>query len=433
MASYDSDSSAGEDDYTQTNVLLGYATKEPTDDPVNQLGGHPTWLDSTTAPSGALAKCKVCNSLMSLLLQLNGDMPERFPGHERRLYLFACRRKTCRRKDGSVRGIRGTRVAKGHPNPSRTTEKTPEPQRSAQKDEEPKPASQNIGASLFGVASPRAAPTSTNPFSTGTSAPSNSFSSTATTSASANPFSTASALAAKPAQKPDPDTSTLPETFAQKVRISSPPPSNPPKSQPSRPHEPWPPQSSFPPPYSTYNLDADYETLDAPSTPAISANARMDLDAEASASAGGGEDDKTAFESSMDKTFRRFADRLAQNPEQVLRYEWAGQPLLYSKVDAVGRLFSGAQQQGGAEGKVRTAARGSAGGMPRCGNCGAERVFELQLVPQAIAELETEEVGVEGMEWGTVILGVCARDCCPKDVEEGQVGYLEEWVGVQWE
>ncbi|KAJ9647350.1 hypothetical protein H2199_002339 [Coniosporium tulheliwenetii] len=353
MASYDSDSSAGEEDYTRTNVLLGYATKEPTDDPVNQLGGHPTWLDSTTAPSGALAKCKVCNSLMSLLLQLNGDMPERFPGHERRLYLFACRRKTCRRKDGSVRGIRGTRVAKGHPNPSSKTEKTPEPQRSAQKDEEPKPASQNIGASLFGVASPRPAPTSTNPFSTGTSAPSNPFSSTATTSASANPFSTASALAAKPAQKPDPDTSTLPETFAQKM----------PKPAP----------------------------------------------------AGGGEDDKTAFESSMDKTFRRFADRLAQNPEQVLRYEWAGQPLLYSKVDAVGRLFSGAQQQGGAEGKVRTAAR------------------ELQLVPQAIAELETEEVGVEGMEWGTVILGVCARDCCPKDVEEGQVGYLEEWVGVQWE
>lgn len=44
MASYDSDSSAGEEDYTRTNVLLGYATKEPTDDPVNQLGGHPVCL-----------------------------------------------------------------------------------------------------------------------------------------------------------------------------------------------------------------------------------------------------------------------------------------------------------------------------------------------------------------------------------------------------
>lgn len=160
----------------------------------------------------------------------------------------------------------------------------------------------------------------------------------------------------------------------------------------------------------------------------------MDLDTEAGSSGGGG-DEKDAFESSMDKTFRRFADRLAQNAEQVLRYEWAGQPLLYSRADAVGRLlFSSTQQQDRAEGKVRTA-RGTGGGsgMPRCGNCGAERVFEVQLVPQAIAELEGEEVGVEGMEWGTVILGVCVRDCCPGDVEEGEVGYLEEWVGVQWE
>lgn len=48
MASYDSDSSADEDQYTQTNVLLGYATKEPTDDPANQLGGHPVCVLPTT-------------------------------------------------------------------------------------------------------------------------------------------------------------------------------------------------------------------------------------------------------------------------------------------------------------------------------------------------------------------------------------------------
>lgn len=42
MASYDSDSSGAEDDaYTETNVLLGYASKEPTDDTISQLGGHP--------------------------------------------------------------------------------------------------------------------------------------------------------------------------------------------------------------------------------------------------------------------------------------------------------------------------------------------------------------------------------------------------------
>ena len=41
MSGYESDSSASEDDYTETNVLLGYASKESTDDSISQLGGHP--------------------------------------------------------------------------------------------------------------------------------------------------------------------------------------------------------------------------------------------------------------------------------------------------------------------------------------------------------------------------------------------------------
>jgi pre-rRNA-processing protein TSR4 len=50
MAPYDSDSSGGEDnDYTETNVLLGYASKEASDDTISYLGGTPvspghSWL-----------------------------------------------------------------------------------------------------------------------------------------------------------------------------------------------------------------------------------------------------------------------------------------------------------------------------------------------------------------------------------------------------
>ena len=54
-------------------------------------------------------------------------------------------------------------------------------------------------------------------------------------------------------------------------------------------------------------------------------------------------------------------------------------------------------------------------------------------MPQAIAELEAEEEGLEGMEWGTVIVGVCERDCSERGVGAGEVGWVEEWVGVQWE
>ncbi len=46
MATYDSDSSGGGDDeYTETNVLLGYAAKEPSDDTISQLGGTPVSQD----------------------------------------------------------------------------------------------------------------------------------------------------------------------------------------------------------------------------------------------------------------------------------------------------------------------------------------------------------------------------------------------------
>lgn len=41
MSGYESDSSGSEGDYTRTNVVLGYATKEPLDDTINQLGGYP--------------------------------------------------------------------------------------------------------------------------------------------------------------------------------------------------------------------------------------------------------------------------------------------------------------------------------------------------------------------------------------------------------
>ena len=41
MPPYDSDSSDEGEDYTETNVLLGYAAKEPSGDNVSHLGGTP--------------------------------------------------------------------------------------------------------------------------------------------------------------------------------------------------------------------------------------------------------------------------------------------------------------------------------------------------------------------------------------------------------
>ncbi|RAR04649.1 hypothetical protein DDE82_004363 [Stemphylium lycopersici] len=352
-------------------------------------------------------------------------MPDAFPGHERRLYIWTCRRKTCRRKEGSVRGIRGLRVAKGA---SAKTVTVKSEKKEAKQEEKPQP---RIGESLFGVTTGAGPSPTANPFSTPFSSkpngagPANPFSSH---SASANPFG---APAPAPEEDRDEATATLPETFASKARISSPPPS---EQQPPRPHEPWPANSDFPVPFPYYHLDAEYETLDAPSTPSIPANVRMDMDGEGSASSGGGKEDKELFESSMDRTFQKFADRVGENADQVLRYEFKGKPLLYSDNDAIGKALAPHSENGASSNaKVSTTGSRGASAFPRCPTCGADRVFELQLTPHAITELEAEDMSLDGMEWGTIIMAVCSKDCKPSDIQEGEVGYVEEWIGVQWE
>jgi len=44
------------DDYTATDVLLGYTSKDPTDDPFNQLGGQPVSMAFTVQHAAFLSK-----------------------------------------------------------------------------------------------------------------------------------------------------------------------------------------------------------------------------------------------------------------------------------------------------------------------------------------------------------------------------------------
>jgi len=339
------------------------------------------------------------------LLQLNADLPDKFPGHERRVYLFGCKNKACRRKEGSVRGIRTTQIPKVDGEASTATATQPKPP--APQAEQPEPKQQtNIGESLFGVQPSKNSNQNPNPFS----ASANPFStSSQPAAANSNPFApaTASPAPAKKEQQQQPvDEEKLSQTFAEKARIANTNTAPTPKPT-AGPKEPWPAQSAFPTPYPTYYIDADKEYLD-PEPAAVPQNVRMAEagEFETSVGSGGGgntADDKAAVDSLMDKEFQKFADRLAQNPEQILRYDFGGQPLLYSKKDAVGAQWPR---------------------VPGCGACGAARVFELQLTPHAITELEAEDMSLDGMDWGTIIMASCGADCG---------GEKEEWVGVQWE
>lgn len=420
MADYDSDSSLSDaSNDISTNVILGYASKDATDDTFSQLGGSPSFFDGTY-PSPSLTRCKCCNTNMSLLLQLHGDMKSRFPDHERRLYLWACRQKQCRRKDGSVRGIRGVKSAKpqakaGPQSATKAVSKEPEAKQENQ---------QNIGSQLFG-GNPFSPSSNGNPF---------------TSSTPSNPFSTApapvSTLVAKVPQTPSAQetTSDLSATFAQKARIATPASDT---TASVAPKEPWPEPDAFPQPYPSYFLDAETEYLSASSLPSeppsASYAAFMDVDGESTQLSAQSSKDDAEAEMTIDKTFQHFADRVGQNDEQVLRYEFDGTPLLYSRTDAVAKLFTTTQPATNA--KITTSGKGSRG-VPRCQNCGTGRVFELQLMPRAIAELEIDENAAtllaNGMEWGTIIMAVCEKDCSPP-LDDDRVGYVEEWVGVQWE
>lgn len=226
---------------------------------------------------------------------------------------------------------------------------------------------------------------------------------------------------------------SLSQTFAQKASIAT---LTSDRNASPKTSQPWPPQSDFPNSFSSYHVDADTEYLEheSLSDPSLARLDRGSTNGEGSSTA---DDDKAAFESSMDKTFQRFADSLAQNPEQILRYEFGGQPLLYSRSDTVGKLL-GIDQGRHANVKVQVSANGersssSSSRIPRCTNCGSSRVFELQLTPHAIAELEADELSIDGMDWGTIIIGCCSQDCVERGKDSGEVSYVEEWVGVQWE
>ncbi|KAI5466843.1 programmed cell death protein 2 [Mariannaea sp. PMI_226] len=395
MAAYESDSSDGE--FEETNVLLGYASKDADDDTISRLGGQPEWLDPEAPPSAAYARCKVCKEMMVLILQLNGELPERFPEHERRIYVFACRRASCRRKEGSIRALRGVRVWKE----VEPKKKDSQEERDQKVEEKPKNDGPGLGESLFGAkglggaagANPFAS--NANPFSPSTNSSSNPFSS----GTPSNPFSS---QPTKPAAVSETQITSLPKTFAESLNIKPSPATPPPAA------EPWP--ATIPDSYPTlYLADADYETLD-PTPAKVPQNTRLeDADAPEPSVL-----DREAFESTMDATFQKFADRLAQNPDQVIRYEFSGTPLLYSKTDKAGVAIT-------------------KGAVPRCSTCGARRVFEVQLTPNAIFELEGDDLSLDGMEWGTIIVFVCEQDCSPRGTELTKTGYIEEWAGVQWE
>ena len=154
---------------------------------------------------------------MLLLLELHGDLPDHFPNDERRLYMFGCPRKPCNRKPGSIRAFRATRkVSLAQTQQQKPAEEKEAPAPALAAEAKPKPA--DLGASLFGTTSlTNTVSSNPNPFSSSTGGDS-----------PANPFAAPTPVPAPATDKTKTDAANaLAETFADKVRVSSPSPAAP--------------------------------------------------------------------------------------------------------------------------------------------------------------------------------------------------------------
>ncbi|RKP08862.1 programmed cell death protein 2, partial [Thamnocephalis sphaerospora] len=99
-------------------------------------------------------------------------------------------------------------------------------------------------------------------------------------------------------------------------------------------------------------------------------------------------------EVSVDDAFLAFQRRVSRYPQQVLRYarvEYAQEIAEPLWVSDIGRPESG--------------------DIKACEHCGAARTFEFQIMPQLLNYLHIDHAAAESLDWGTLALFTCSRNC----------------------
>lgn len=92
---------------------------------------------------------------------------------------------------------------------------------------------------------------------------------------------------------------------------------------------------------------------------------------------------------------------IALNPEQILRYDRHGNPLL------------------------STDCAPSVPIIPPCSLCGSPRHFEMQVMPNLLALIGVDNLS-KSIDWATLLLYTCSKNCPVPDY-----GYAEEFVVKQ--
>ncbi|NXJ59447.1 PDCD2 protein, partial [Rostratula benghalensis] len=106
-------------------------------------------------------------------------------------------------------------------------------------------------------------------------------------------------------------------------------------------------------------------------------------------------------ETEEDKIFQMFKERVAAEPEQIIRYCRGGEGPIWVSGENIPEEND----------------------IPNC-SCGAKRIFEFQIMPQLLNHLQVDSLG-ESIDWGTLVVYTCADNC------GGGNEYLEEFIWKQ--
>ncbi|KAK9717259.1 hypothetical protein K7432_006346 [Basidiobolus ranarum] len=403
-------------------ILLGFPDGELTDNLdidayTTKIGGRPIWLNNSNPVSEDTALCLSCRSPMFLLLQ--AYVPHDWSAYHRVLYVWGCNKRRCMQKPGCFRVFRGHLVDESFYQKL----KQKEAKKTKAKSTVNKP--NNIGSMIFGGAFG----SFDKPFEADTTLPD---------------ISKLEINEAQESPKQE-DTSNRSEIDHEASERSL----------------AW---FKSIPAFPAQYLYIDEEVLEeADSKIDIAKYSKFlvqeDEDVDEDAGTWQGE----AYEKSWkpkgyDKAFKRFTEVVSENPEQCVRYDFSGSPLLYTNRDSVAALLSSTS------GNVmdKKSINYSSSKIPKCPHCNSERVFEFQLMPNILSELPTEKLSDNspfnldlnqeevrklgdgvihkfdlGMEWGTIMVFSCEKDCHGGVTDLGELstdlGYYEEVALAQYE
>ena len=430
--SYESDNESIASAVVTTNTLLGYvdveiSKEEPVYPKDSFIGGQPIPIDVNSPIPSKFVHCKVCSKPMRLLTQCSADLPGTW--YDRALYVFICVESSCRRKDGSIRAIRGIKKDKlimeqrESEEKKKVEEEKIKQQKIAEKEEETK----NLVKNLFGSNNNQNSnPFGANPFGSSTNNP-----------FSKNVFETNNLKK----EVNDINSETKIPTFSE-VAKSNIKPKDKIKVEKKDVNYKLPEFKGFILYFETEKLDSSKQVLaPLPDNLKIDDEGTIIEDSTSSDNVKSANLPKINPEKNKetedlaklfdDQTFQNFTRVLSYNTTQVVRYEPGGSPILYSSKDKVSNIF----YEG--NGKLK---KQSEWNIPSPDyNPSGHRHFELQLMPKMIIDLERDinditHIMKNGMEWGTIIVATDSEDVVPLNwMDENGVAYIEEWCGVQWE